>query len=153
MNKSYRITMAILADRSGGHAGPSSAYKPFGDVLRLPVSPDWLVGLKHRIVADYHGPTPLSMPEKPLVLYLQRQTDGRRLVEEDHEALIKELYKLRDDGIAEVDLEAFDSAMAFDEQVARISRATVSLSLSLRRLDLTHLQHDHRSLLACMGTG
>ncbi|KAF4604573.1 hypothetical protein EYR40_003347 [Pleurotus pulmonarius] len=124
-NKTFRITTAILADRSAGHSGPSSAYKPFGDVLRLPVSPDWLVGLKHRIVADYHGPTPLTMPDKPLVLYLQRQTDGRRLVEEDHEALIKDLYKLQDDGIAEVALEAFNSSMAFDEQVARISRATI----------------------------
>ncbi|KAL4256500.1 Glycosyltransferase family 61 protein [Pleurotus pulmonarius] len=124
-NKTFRITTAILADRSAGHSGPSSAYKPFGDVLRLPVSPDWLVGLKHRIVADYHGPTPLTMPDRPLVLYLQRQTDGRRLVEEDHEALIRELYKLQDDGIAEVALEAFNSNMAFDEQVARISRATI----------------------------
>lgn len=77
------------------------------------------------------------MPDKLLVLYLQRQTDGRRLVEEDHEALIKELSKLQEDGIADVALEAFNSNMAFDEQVARISRATVSLSLSMGRAGLT----------------
>lgn len=47
-NKTYRITMAILADRSAGHSGPSSAYKPFGDVLRLMVLPNWLAGLKDR---------------------------------------------------------------------------------------------------------
>ncbi|KDQ31490.1 hypothetical protein PLEOSDRAFT_1096294 [Pleurotus ostreatus PC15] len=67
-NKTYRITTAILGDRSAGHAGPSSAYKPFGDVLRLPVPPDWLAGLKARILGEYHGPTPLSMPNRPLIL-------------------------------------------------------------------------------------
>ncbi|KAF7436125.1 hypothetical protein PC9H_002951 [Pleurotus ostreatus] len=77
-DKTYRITTAILGDRSAGHAGPSSAYKPFGDVLRLPVPPDWLAGLKARVLGEYHGPTPLSMPDTPLVLYLQRQTPNRR---------------------------------------------------------------------------
>ncbi|KDQ31113.1 hypothetical protein PLEOSDRAFT_1111677 [Pleurotus ostreatus PC15] len=127
--KVYRITTAVLADRAAGHSGPSAAYKPWGDVLRLPVAPDWLLALRERIFSEYRGDTPLGMPEKPLVVYLQRQDSSRRLVTEDHEALVDELYQLQHEGVADIALEAFNSSMPFDEQVARIARATILIAV------------------------
>ncbi|KAJ8494657.1 hypothetical protein ONZ45_g8760 [Pleurotus djamor] len=125
----FRITTAVIADRHAGHAGPSSAYKPWGDVLRLPVSPDWLVSLRNRVFEGYHGPTPLAMPERPLVMYLQRQDSGRRLVTEDHLELVRELKRLQKDGVADYVVESFNSSVPFAEQVARISRATILVAV------------------------
>ena len=68
------------------------------------------------------------MPKKPLVIYLERQDSSRRLFPEDHDALIVALQKLQEDDVADVAIEAFNSTIAFDEQVARIARATVSIS-------------------------
>ncbi|KAL0955964.1 hypothetical protein HGRIS_002146 [Hohenbuehelia grisea] len=128
-NKVYRITTAVIADRAAGHSGPSSAFKPWGDVLRLPVAPDWLLNLRNRILSSYRGSTPLGMPLKPLVIYLQRQDSSRRLFEEDHDALVYELERLQRDGVADVSFEAFNSSMPFDEQVARIARATILVAV------------------------
>lgn len=120
----FLLTTVILADRRAGHRGPSSAFKPWGDVLRLAVSPEWLIQLRNRVLANYHGPK--TLPKKPVVTYLARQDSSRRLFHEDHDALWQELQKLESEGIAEVNMDSFNSSIPFDHQVARIARTTVS---------------------------
>ncbi|KAK4687900.1 hypothetical protein P7C73_g2208, partial [Tremellales sp. Uapishka_1] len=133
----YHIPLAVLADRRGGHSGPSSAWKPWGDVLRLPVSSDWLTTIRDRILNNYSGPVPLKKGPLPKVLYLSRQDSTRRLVHEDHDKLVLALEKLHKDGVAEVSIEMFGSHMPFEDQVAKIS--TVDVLLSVHGNGLTHI--------------
>jgi len=123
--KVYRLTTVVLADRGAGHNGLSSAYKPWGDALRLPVSPGWLTILRDRLLAGYVGDR--RAPDKHVITYLQRQNSGsRRLEDEDHEALWARLQEIGDEGLAEVRMEEFNASVPFEEQVARIARTTVS---------------------------
>ncbi|OCF42630.1 hypothetical protein I317_03488 [Kwoniella heveanensis CBS 569] len=134
--KYYHIPMAVIADRRGGHNGPSTAWKPYGDVLRLPTSPDWLVNLRERVLKGYTGSVKLRRVNKPKVMYLERQNSGRELVPEDHEELWKQILKLEEDGLAEVSMETFSSAVPFEDQVALIS--TVDYLVSVHGNGLTH---------------
>lgn len=125
--KIFLIPLAVVADRRGGHSGPSNAWKPWGDVLRLPVSPNWLTNLRERVLQGYDGPVSLRRAPKPRILYLERQGSGRSLTDEDHEALIWALLKVEEEGLAEVIVERFGSHIPFEDQVAKISTVDVRL--------------------------
>jgi hypothetical protein len=102
------IPLAILSDRTGGHYGPSSAWKPFGDVLRLPV--------------------PLHRSNKtPTVLDLSRQGSGRALAPNDHQRLVDSLKELQEEGLVDLEVTTFSSAIPFQEQVAKVSTSDVSI--------------------------
>ncbi|WWC65472.1 uncharacterized protein I303_108090 [Kwoniella dejecticola CBS 10117] len=132
----YRIPLALIADRRGGHNGPSNAWKPWGDALRLPVSLDWLVNLRDRVLKDYNGPVNLKRGSKPHVMYLERQGSGRELVPEDHEDLVAAVLQLEEDGLAKVTVKGFSSSIPFQDQVAEIS--TVDILISVHGNGLTH---------------
>ncbi|WVR08426.1 hypothetical protein IAU60_005481 [Kwoniella sp. DSM 27419] len=134
--KLYRLPLVTIADRSGGHSGPSAGWKPWGDVLRLRVSPDWLVNLRERVLSNYAGPVDISKPSKPKIVYLERQGSGRELVPPDHGALLKQLFKIQNEGLAEVTMETFSSKIPFEDQVAKIS--TVDYLVSIHGNGLTH---------------
>jgi protein O-GlcNAc transferase len=124
------VPLAILSDRSGGHYGPSSAGKPFGDVFRLPVLPDWLTGLRDRVLNGYKAPVSLRRTTRiPKVLYLSRQGSGRQLAPNDHQRLVDSLKELQLEGLADVEVTTFSSAMSFQDQVAKVSTSDVSLRL------------------------
>lgn len=87
--------------------------------------------MKDRLLADYTGPVTLDDPShehsKPVITYISRQTAAhRRLKEEVHEELITELQKLEKEGLAEIQVEEFTDADPKNEQVAKLSRTTVS---------------------------
>jgi hypothetical protein len=122
------IPLAILSDRTGGHYGPSSAWKPFGDVLRLPVPSDWLTSLRDRLLNDYKGPVSLHRSNKtPKVLYLSRQGSGRALAPNDHQRLVDSLKELQEEGLVDLEVTTFSSAIPFQEQVAKVSTSDVSI--------------------------
>lgn len=122
--------MAILVDRAAGHRGPSAAWKPFGDVLRLPVSPDWLQTLRERLLRGYDHPVlRKKKSSKPVLTYLERQSTTRRLTNESHAGVVEGLERLAADGLVEFTVETFGTpagkAMPFEEQIAIISRTDV----------------------------
>lgn len=68
---------------------------------------------------------------KPVITYLSRQTAAHRHLREDvHEALVVGLKGLEKEGVAEVNIEEFTDADPKDEQVAKLSRTTVSFLYS-----------------------
>lgn len=92
----------------------------------------WVSDLKDRLLRNYKGPVSLEDPShahsKPVITYLSRQTAAHRHLREDvHDALVVGLKGLEKEGIAEVNIEEFTDADPKDEQVARLSRTTVSL--------------------------
>lgn len=122
----YRIPIAILGDRRAGHNGPSSGWKPFGDVFRLPVAPDWVLTLRDRLLKNYKGPVSLKKGKLPLLAYLHRQESSRRLNHDDHAKLVVALQQLQAEGLVDYELLHFTKDMPFEDQVATISRVDVS---------------------------
>ncbi|KAJ9119169.1 hypothetical protein QFC22_003661 [Naganishia vaughanmartiniae] len=127
--KLYRFDRVMIADRWSGHGNTSP--KPMERAFKLPVPSNWVSDLKKRMLADYKGPVSLKDPShaksKPVITYLSRQEAVfRTLSDEAHEALSVGLKTLEQEGLAEVNVETFTDADPKDEQVAKISRTTVS---------------------------
>jgi hypothetical protein len=62
---------------------------------------------------------------KPIVTYISRQTAGRRLIPEDHEALVKALRELEEEGLCEVRIPVMER-LSLKEQIAEVASSTVS---------------------------
>lgn len=101
--------------------------------FQLPVPVNWVNDLKKRLLSNYKGPVSLKDPSharsKPVVTYLSRQEAlHRRLRPEIHAELSAGLKALEQEGLAEVNLETFIDSDPKDDQVAKLSRTTVSIS-------------------------
>jgi hypothetical protein len=88
--------------------------------------------LKVRMLANYKGQVSLKdaghAKSKPVITYLSRQeASHRKLNPETHEELKMALKVLEDEDLAEVNVEEFSDADSKDEQVAKLSRTTVSV--------------------------
>jgi hypothetical protein len=130
--KFYRFERIIIADRKCGHLG-GGISKPMDRAFETPVPANWIKDLRDRVLETYGGPVSLEDPaherkgSKPVVTYLSRQTAAhRRLTEETHSELLRALEELEEEGVAEVHVEEFTDADPKDEQVAKLSRTTVS---------------------------
>ncbi|ORY35917.1 hypothetical protein BCR39DRAFT_513034 [Naematelia encephala] len=134
----YRLPLVVIADRAGGHNGPFSAWKPWGDVFRLPVMHDWLTQLRDRVLAGYTGRVNLRPKDtgRLRVMYLERQEHGRSLRDEDHDRLVEALEQLHKERVVDVVIETFTSAIPFADQVAKIS--TIDILIGVHGNGLTH---------------
>lgn len=125
-----------MADRRSGHAGPSASWKPWGDVLRMPVHPNWLADLRQVVLNKYRGPIDVRPSAKLRVSYLTRQDTTRRLTTEAHEALVHELERLHDEGVVQFQVLHFMDGTSFEEQVAHI--AATDILVGVHGNGLTH---------------
>ncbi|BEJ12089.1 hypothetical protein CspHIS471_0205490 [Cutaneotrichosporon sp. HIS471] len=135
-NKLYRMPAVVLANRWAGHRGPSSAWKPWGDVLRMPVHPGYLLNLRQRVLKGYKGPVKLHPTRRPRVKYLTRQETNRRLTGAAHEALIEAMLKLEKEGLVEFSLLHFVDGDSFPDQIAQI--ASTDFLIAVHGNGLTH---------------
>lgn len=105
------------------------------DALQLEVPTTWLTTLRDRLLVNYNGSTdPVPNEDKPVITYLSRQSARhRRILDSDHLALIRELKKLENEGLAEVNVEAFEDGTPVEEQVAKIARTTVSVDIQMSK--------------------
>lgn len=128
----YRFSTLILADRFGGHRGPTSSFKPWGDAFRLEVHDHWLGPLRRRLLAGYEGnittgTTAAGAPKTklPVITYITRQQTTRKLTDKGHEDLMRELDAIRKEGLAEVNVEQFEER-GIQDQIAIMGRTSVS---------------------------
>jgi protein O-GlcNAc transferase len=135
-NTLYRMPIVVLANRWAGHRGPSAAWKPWGDVLRMPVHPGYLLNLRQRVLKGYRGSVNLRPSPRPRVKYLTRQETNRRLTDAAHDALVAELIKLDDEGIVEFSLLHFVDGDSFEDQVAHM--ASTDFLIGVHGNGLTH---------------
>lgn len=103
--------------------------------FELSVPPTWISDIKARILRNYKGPVKLQDPShsksKPVITYLSRQTATfRRLKQTTHEELVAGLKSLEHEGIADVFIEEFTDSNPKEDQVAKLSRTTVSITRS-----------------------
>jgi len=120
------MPLVVLANRRAGHNGPGALYKPWGDVLRLPVAEDYLLQLRDLALENYTGPVGLKPPSRPRVVYLTRQDTTRRLTDEANAALILALRGLKTEGLVDFHILNFATGVDFRDQVAHMVNIDVS---------------------------
>lgn len=123
----YVFDRVVLADRSAAMIGYNwlrtqrTASNPFA----LPGSPFWWSPIREA-VAGFARPPPAL---KPVITYISRQGWGRRmLIEADHERLVKELHRLRDERGYEVNIVKMDKLSRI-EQIQLAARTTIMMGV------------------------
>src|SRR6266403_1805570 len=103
-----------------------TASEPFA----LPGSPNWWSTFRDLVIqpTGLNASTGAGTMGNPVITYISRQDWGRRmLIQSDHEKLVEELYKLRDQYGYEVNVESMDK-LSRVEQLELAGRTTVCAS-------------------------
>jgi hypothetical protein len=129
MGVPFVFDRVVFADRAACMNGElylrtqRTASEPFA----LPGSPNWWTTFRDNVVQS----TGLNASEgagtlgNPVITYISRQDWGRRmLIQSDHEKLVEELYKLRDQYGYEVNVVSMDK-LSRVEQLRLAGRSTV----------------------------
>jgi hypothetical protein len=147
--RAYAFSRVILADRSAAMLGYNwrrtqrTASNPFA----LPGSVHWWAPLRNAVVNFANvGVPPPADPNQPVITYISRQGWGRRmLIEKDHEGLVRELHRLRDEKGYEVNIVSMDK-LSRVEQLQLAGRTTVCFVFSVLCLRTqTTSDHDGRA--------
>jgi len=127
----FMFDRVVLADRSAAMHGfnylrtQRTASEPFA----LPGSVNWWSTIRSNVIqaSGLRGDIGQGTTSNPVITYISRQEWGRRmLVQKDHEQLVEELYKLRDNYGYEVNVVSMDK-LSRKEQLQLSARTTVSL--------------------------
>jgi hypothetical protein len=150
--RAYTFARVILADRSAAmlHTNWSSTYRIAANTFTLPSSPHWWAPLRNAVVDFANvGVFPLADAHRPVITYFSRQDRAvglhpgrlhRRLIEEDHQHLVHELHRLRDEKGYEVNIVIMNELSRI-EQFQLAGRTTARL-LCFGRLYVTHFGPD-----------
>jgi len=131
MNTAWVFDRVVVADRSAAMLSfnfaryQRTASAPFA----LPGAVYWWMAIRDNVVQLTGVETSVGSGTsgQPVITYISRQNWGRRmLIPEDHEKLVKELYKLRDTYGWEVNVIEADK-MSREEQIRLSARTTVSI--------------------------
>ncbi|KZV67294.1 hypothetical protein PENSPDRAFT_635987 [Peniophora sp. CONT] len=123
----------IIADRSAAMIGDNfgRTQRTASEPQALPGSPHWWNVYRNNIIetSGLERDEGAGTLGKPVVTYISRQGWGRRmLIQEDHERLVEELYKLRDMYGWEVNVVLMDK-MSRAEQLRLSGRTTIMLGV------------------------
>lgn len=133
MGRPIMLDRVIFTDRAAAMQGKhfTSTGRTASEPSVLPGSEHWwstiranvvrVCGLDPNVVGD--------MEQTPVITYISRQEWGRRmLIQEDHERLVEELYKLRDSFGYEVNVVSMDK-LSRAEQFALAARTTIMMGV------------------------
>lgn len=121
------LDRVVIVDRPAAHTGKGDVEKwgkMFSNVAKLETPEDFFEPVRKAMIKGLgikDKPT-----SKPVVTYLDHQSEGRRLLKEDHEELLKALKTLTD--VAEVHV-AKPKQMTAKEKIELISKTSVLLTV------------------------
>ena len=138
MQTVFVLERVVLADRAAACEGDpfKATWRTASNTFELPGNENWWLPVR-RSVLEYSGvperwivgPDPGSEYDKYVITYISRQDWGRRkLIQEDHEVLVRELYDLRDRYGYEVNVVSMEK-ISRAEQILLAARTTVSIHL------------------------
>lgn len=135
MGRPFVFDRVVVADRSAAMLSYNYAryQRTAAAAFALPGSANWWMTLRNNVIGFTGlGPTAGSgTTNSPVITYISRQEWTRRkLIPADHEKLVEELYKLRDNYGYEVNVISAEN-MSREEQLQLAARTTVSLFLRL----------------------
>ncbi|KAJ6620732.1 hypothetical protein B0H10DRAFT_2020318 [Mycena sp. CBHHK59/15] len=133
MGVPFVFDRVVLADRSAAmRAYNYQRYQRTAAVaFPLPGSMNWWMTIRNNVVqfAGMDPTTGSGTTSNPVITYISRQAWGRRmLIKEDHELLVKELYRLRDENGWEVNI-VLAEKMNRVEQIQLAARTTIMLGV------------------------
>ncbi|KAJ7041560.1 hypothetical protein C8F04DRAFT_1079244 [Mycena alexandri] len=119
----------ILVNRDRAHKHPFGGvwYKMIAGAMNVSAPPDFWAPVRTSLWRNTLGAVPVAentIHRPPLVTYISRQGGGRRLVAEDHDALVAALRALEADGVCEFQLAAMER-IPMREQIELVSRSTI----------------------------
>ncbi|TFY62377.1 hypothetical protein EVG20_g6724 [Dentipellis fragilis] len=123
----------LIADRAAAINGENfgrtqrTAAEPFA----LPGSPNWWSTYRNNVIefSGLNSSVGEGTRGKPVITYISRQGWGRRmLIQEDHERLVEELYRLRDEKGYEVNVVSMDKLSRI-EQLQLAGRTTIMMGV------------------------
>lgn len=133
----FVLDRVVLADRAAAMNGEMflRTQRTAANAFSLPGSVNWWNTIRNNVVGfsllDEHAGAAAvqGVPTVPVITYISRQGWNRRmLIQEDHERLVEELFKLRDLYGYEVNVVEMDKLSRM-EQFRLASRTTVSIFL------------------------
>lgn len=125
MDMPYIFERVVLGDRIAAMRSPVYAIngRMTGAPFKLPGGPHWWATIRNNVVEACGGDPQVETGN--VITYVSRQEWGRRmLLPEDHDRLVEELYKLRDQYGYEINIVSMDK-MSRREQIRLASRTTV----------------------------
>lgn len=132
MARPFVYDRIVIADRSAAMLAFNYAryQRTAAGPYALPGSVNWWMTIRNNVIqfsglqADVGGGT----TSNPVITYISRQNWGRRmLIQADHERLVRELYKLRDNYGYEVNVVSMDKLSRI-QQLQLAARTTVGKS-------------------------
>ena len=122
------LDRVIFSDRSAAMKGYAfqRSGRTASEAFALPGSVHWWTMIRGAVTKFSGLDEELDRASIPVITYISRQEWGRRtLIQEDHEKLVKELYKIRDEHGVEVNVVSMDK-LSHAEQLRLAGRTTVS---------------------------
>ena len=134
LNRTIVLDRVVLADRAAAMHGEMylRTQRTAANAFALPGSVNWWTTIRNNVVgfslqgAASDVAAVQGIETKPVITYISRQGWNRRmLIQADHERLVQELYKLRDQYGYEVNVVEMDKLTRM-EQFQLAGRTTVS---------------------------
>lgn len=151
LNRTVVLDRVVLADRAAAMHGEMylRTQRTAANAFALPGSVNWWTTIRNNVVGfslqgDASDAAAIQGIEtRPVITYISRQGWNRRMLrKEDHERLVEELYKLRDEHKYEVNVVEMDKLTRM-EQFQLAGRTTVSTATA--HTDCSLIYGLHRS--------
>ncbi len=132
MGVPFVFDRVVFADRGASMNGENylRTQRTASEPNALPGSPNWWTTFRDKVIqpTGLNASTGAGTRGHPVITYISRQDWGRRmLIQSDHEKLVEELYKLRDEYGYEVNVVSMDKLSRL-EQLQLAGRTTVCIS-------------------------
>ncbi|KAI0292532.1 hypothetical protein BC826DRAFT_1018526 [Russula brevipes] len=133
MGVPFVFDRVLFADRSAAMYGANflRTQRTASEAFTLPGSPNWWSTFRNNIIesSGLNATTGAGTRGKPVITYISRQDWGRRmLIQEDHEKLVEELYKLHEQYGYEVNVVSMDKLTRV-EQLRLAGRTTIMMGV------------------------
>ncbi|KAF8273430.1 hypothetical protein EI94DRAFT_1715877 [Lactarius quietus] len=126
MGVPFVFDRVLFADRAAAINGANwlRTQRTASEAFALPGSPNWWSTFRNNVIDTGAGTR-----GRPVITYISRQEWGRRmLIQQDHDKLVEELYKLRDQYGYEVNVVSMDK-LSRVEQLRLAGRTTIMMGV------------------------
>ncbi|CAL1709260.1 unnamed protein product [Somion occarium] len=136
MGRPFVFDRVLFADRAAAMHGTNflKTQRTAANAFALPGSVNWWAPVRNSVVRfaglkEEDNPNALDSTAPPVITYISRQGWGRRmLIQEHHDRLVEELYKLRDTYGYEVNVVNMDK-LTRHEQLQLAGRTTIMMGV------------------------
>ncbi|KAF7324108.1 hypothetical protein MKEN_00633200 [Mycena kentingensis (nom. inval.)] len=121
----------ILVNRAAAHKHPFGSvwHKMAAGAMNVTVPDDFWRPIRENVWNSLWGPAAVQATrQRPLVTYISRQGGGRRLIHEDHDALVESLHELELQGICDVQVVRMET-LSLKEQIGLMRNTTILLGV------------------------